>query len=131
MVLIRHECGAQSHWDWMLCPSGAPSDPQARALVSWRAWSPIHESVPESGIDIEEAPAHRVAYLALAGAHELSGGRGRVEPVARGLWAPAQPGRESPMELRWEGGWTGLIALEASMQGPSWRRLTACRHQGP
>lgn len=131
MVLIRHECGAQSHWDWMLCPADAPADAQARTLESWRTWSPLHHGVPEAGVDIEQAPPHRMAYLKLDAPQELSGGRGRVERAACGLWAPAGPAVDAAMEIRWDGGWSGLIALGASPRGPLWRRLTACPRQGP
>ncbi len=128
MVLIRHECGEGSHWDWMLAPAGCARDPDARALESWRVGVPLHRMPPSDAVEIEEGPAHRVAYLSLAAPQALSGDRGHVMPVARGWWRPA---RESALEIRWDGYWSGEITLSASPRGPSWRLLTAIRHQGP
>lgn len=133
MVLIRHECGAQSHWDWMLCPADAPSNPDSCVLESWRAWAPLHRGVPLGGLDIEQSAPHRLGYLKLDAPKELSDGRGRVETAACGLWRPAEPPAAPGMagiEVRWDGGWSGLLTLGASPRGPSWRRLTACPHRG-
>jgi len=128
MVLIRHECGEGSHWDWMLAPMGCPRDPDAYALESWRVGVPLHRTPPVDPVGIEEGPAHRVAYLSLASPQALSGDRGHVMLAARGWWRPAGG---SALELRWDGHWSGEVTLSASPQGPSWRLLTAIRHQGP
>ncbi len=128
MVLIRHECGEASHWDWMLAPPDCPRDPDACALDSWRVCTPLHRTPPADPIDIEQGPAHRVAYLSLASPRALSDGRGHVTPVARGQWR--QVG-DSVWALRWDGQWDGWVSVSASRRGPSWRLLTAIPHQGP
>ena len=128
MVLIRHECGESSHWDWMMAPPDCPRDPDAHSLDSWRVSVPLHRTPPADPIDIEQGPAHRVAYLSLASPRALSGGRGHVMPVARGRWRQAG---DSRLDVQWDGHWTGQVSLSASPRGPSWRLLTAIRHQGP
>jgi hypothetical protein len=128
MVLIRHECGDASHWDWMLAPAHGAPDDDALVLESWRVAMPLHRDPPTDPIDIERGPLHRAAYLKLIGPRTLSGDRGHVMPVARGLWRAAGA---SEWELHWDGHWTGHVSLSASPRGPSWRRLTATRHQGP
>lgn len=128
MVLIRHDCGEASHWDWMLAPASCPRDPDACALDSWRVSVPLHRMPPADPVEIEQGPAHRVAYLSLASPRALSGGRGHVIPAARGHWREAG---DSELELRWEGQWAGRVTLSASPRGPSWRQLTAIPHQGP
>lgn len=128
MVMIRHECGEASHWDWMLAPPGCPRDPDACALDSWRVSVPLHRSPPGDPMEIERGPAHRVAYLSLASPRALADGRGHLMPVARGHWREVA---DSVWELRWDGHWAGLVRLSASPRGPSWRLLTAIRHQGP
>ena len=128
MVLIRHECGEGSHWDWMLAPAGCPTDPDAHSLDSWRVSVPLHRTPPADPIEIEVGPAHRVAYLSLAAPHALSGGRGHVTPVARGRWRQIDV---STWEVRWDGHWAGQVSVSASPRGPSWRRLTATQHRDP
>ncbi|MBU3728588.1 MAG: hypothetical protein FGM37_04995 [Phycisphaerales bacterium] len=128
MVLIRHECGPASHWDWMLAPAECPRDPNAYALDSWRVAVPLHRMPPGDAVEIEQGPAHRVEYLSLESPRALSGDRGHVVPVARGWWRPASG---VGWELRWDGQWTGQVTLSASPRGPTWRLLSAIRHQGP
>ena len=128
MVMIRHECGEASHWDWMLAPPNCPRDPDAHSLESWRVGVPLHRSPPGDPVEIERGPAHRVAYLSLASPRALTDGRGHVTPVARGYWREAG---DSVLVLRWDGHWTGRVRLSVSPRGPSWRLLTATPHQGP
>jgi hypothetical protein len=128
MVLIRHECGEGSHWDWMLAPAHCPTDPDARVLDSWRVSVPLHRSPPSDPIEVEMGPMHRVAYLALAAPRALAGDRGHVTPVASGRWREVE---SSIWEVAWDGHWTGTVSLSASPRGPSWRLMTAFPNRDP
>jgi len=78
---------ARDHLDLFVGPIGAVAgDPDARVALTWRlplaAWSA--EGLACGRFAATPLEPHRAAYLSLATARELAGGRGRVVPLARG-----------------------------------------------
>ena len=100
MAVVRHELGGKGahvdnqggdHLDLFVGPAaaaGAGADPDARVVRSWRlplaAWDESSEGLACGRFAATETEAHRAEYLALAEPRVLSGGRGRVIPLARG-----------------------------------------------
>jgi hypothetical protein len=78
---------ARDHLDLFVGPIGAVAgDPDARVALTWRlplaAWGA--EGLACGRFAATPLEPHRAAYLSLATARELAGGRGRVVPLARG-----------------------------------------------
>lgn len=73
------------HLDLFVGPLSAAS-PEVRSVRCWRlplaAWGA--EGLAVGRFAAEEIALHRAEYLELTAPRELSGGRGRVEPLARG-----------------------------------------------
>jgi len=83
-VLLRHETGADCHYDWMMGDPGAPAGQlwTGRTRYPSRFWSLL------PGWDVEAIGAHRRDYLTYEGL--LSGGRGSVIRVDQGTIRPRQ-----------------------------------------
>ena len=79
-VLLRHECGPQSHFDWMI------EDPAAEAgagrLLTWRMAEPTSAWADLERLTIHAIDAHRRDFLTYEG--ELTGGRGSVRRIDHG-----------------------------------------------
>jgi len=106
-VAVARHTGARDgdHLDFFVGPVGdAGSDaPVARCwrlpLEAWRA-----EGLAEGRFAAREIALHRAEYLSIATPRELSDGRGRVEPLARGhavAIVGASPG--STLTVAWSG----------------------------
>ena len=80
-VLLRHECGTGSHFDWMMEDPAEPANP-AGPLLTWRTAEPSWRWAELGRIEMEQIGAHRRDYLVIEG--ELSGGRGTVHRVDEG-----------------------------------------------
>lgn len=89
VAVARHEQAAEGdHLDLFIGPRCAPTD--ARVARSWRlpleAWR--SEGLSTGRFAAVPTPAHRAAYLEPEGTapapRELTGGRGRVTPLAAG-----------------------------------------------
>lgn len=86
VAVARHERAPDGdHLDLFVGPA-EPCDPDARVVRCWRlplsAWSA--EGLACGRFAAREIAPHRAEYLWLAEARDLSDGRGRVEPLARG-----------------------------------------------
>jgi len=103
-VLLLHETpDGASHYDWLLSPIDAPTDPDARALVAFRVHERIDRARGRGAFPGQRIGDHRVVYLDFEG--EISGGRGRVRRIARGLWLPERVEPDAIRgEIVWEGG---------------------------
>ncbi len=83
VALAVHAAGSvPDHLDLFIGPEASP-DPDARVAHAYRL--PLEAraagSIREGTYEAMELEPHRAEYLALAAPRELSGGRGRVEPV--------------------------------------------------
>ena len=80
-------------------PEAPQPFPPATVDAPWRPAAVIrHETADGAHFD-----------LLLAAAAELSGGRGRVHPVARGEW---RAGADGAVEVRWEGAGAARYRLD-------------------
>lgn len=79
-VVLDHQCGPSSHYDWMV------EDPQAPAgeglLCTWRMPIPPSRWAAAGQIELTRLGDHRRAYLTYEG--EISGGRGSVRRIDEG-----------------------------------------------
>jgi len=79
-VLLRHDCGEGSHYDWMVeDPNGEPGQAM---LWTWRVNAPTRAWAAKVEMAMEQLSDHRRAYLTYEGA--ISGGRGEVRRVDEG-----------------------------------------------
>lgn len=111
-AVIRHETAGGAHFDLLLARR-EPAGPDDRACATWRTAHDPAAMAVGAETSIEPIDDHRARYLRLADASELSGGRGRVHPVARGDWRPCADGT---VEVQWEGDGAaryGLVAPDA------------------
>lgn len=104
LVLHRDAPDAGTHIDLFVGPPASPS-PDARVARAFRLpLAACAAGTPCAGsFDSVELEPHRAEYLSLHGPRDLSGGRGRVEPILATL-GRAQI-RAHGFELRWDG-WT-------------------------
>ncbi|MEI6023748.1 MAG: hypothetical protein WCP80_04055 [Phycisphaerales bacterium] len=85
-AILRHTTtDGRHHFDWLLAGS-VIVQPDARETLCWRCPSLLTAMDVHDHMIIEAISKHRGFYLTLQSARELDGGRGRVEPIARG-WA--------------------------------------------
>ena len=85
-AILRHTTtDGRHHFDWLLAEE-AIVQPDARETLCWRCPSLLTAMNVHDHMVIEAIAKHRGLYLTLQSARELDGGRGRVEPIARG-WA--------------------------------------------
>ena len=106
--VVLHETADGAHFDLLLAcrdPAG-PDDP---ACATWRAADDPAQMQVGAVTAAERIGDHRALYLQLAGPAELSGGRGRVHPVAHGAWRACTDGA---VEVRWSGGGTARYLLD-------------------
>lgn len=90
MVLLQHELAdGTRHFDWMvqrftpgLEGAAAPLDPESRDLITFRVMDRV-DLKKTAFFAAEHTADHRNAYLDFAG--DLSGGRGTVRKIARGI----------------------------------------------
>ena len=116
-VAVSLHLGARGgdHLDLFVGPVGeGDSDvPVARCwrlpLEAWRA-----EGLANGRFAATEIELHRAAYLSIAEPRELSGGRGRVEPLARGA---AEVTVGMPFIVRWGAIRIELGQTEATISG--------------
>lgn len=109
-AVVRHETAGGAHFDLLLARR-EPEGPDDRACATWRAAHDPASMPVHSATAIESVADHRAHYLGLAGPSELSGGRGRVRPVACGTW---RPGADGTVEVRWDGGTAACYRLDAA-----------------
>jgi hypothetical protein len=109
-AVIRHETAGGAHFDLLLARR-EPEGPDDRACATWRAARDPAALAVGAETPVEPIADHRAHYLGLAGHSELSGGRGRVLPVARGAW---RPGMDGAVEVRWDEGTTARYRLDAA-----------------
>lgn len=106
-VAVALHLGARGgdHLDLFVGPVGE-GDSDVRVARCWRlpleAWRA--EGLANGRFAATEIELHRAAYLSIAEPRELSGGRGRVEPLARGA---AEVTVGMPFIVRW-----GAIRIE-------------------
>ena len=85
-AILRHTTtDGRQHFDWLLAQTEIVLA-DARETLCWRCPRPLTEMNVNEEMVVQAIQKHRGLYLSLDGACELSGERGRVEPVARG-WA--------------------------------------------
>ena len=81
MVLLRHDTAdGRSHYDWLIDPG------DGGRLISFRLDERL--DAIDGRVEADRMVDHRRLYLAYEG--EISGGRGRVEQVARGTWTSCE-----------------------------------------
>jgi hypothetical protein len=97
-AVIRHETAGGAHFDLLLARR-EPAGPDDRACATWRTAHDPAAMAVDARTPVEPIDDHRAHYLRLAAAAELSGGRGRVHPVAHGDWRPCADGA---VEVRWD-----------------------------
>ena len=86
-AILRHTTtDGRHHFDWLLA-GAAIVQPDARETLCWRCPSLLTAMNVRDHMVVEAISKHRGFYLTLQSARELDGGRGRVEPIARGHWA--------------------------------------------
>lgn len=106
-VAVALHLGARGgdHLDLFVGPVGE-GDSDVRVARCWRlpieAWRA--EGLANGRFAATEIELHRAAYLSIVEPRELSGGRGRVEPLARGA---AEVTVGMPLIVRW-----GAIRIE-------------------
>jgi hypothetical protein len=112
-VLLRHQCPAGDHYDWMI------EDPRAEAgrgmLLTWRTAQPTSRWSELGRLELEPIATHRRDYLTFEGA--LTGGRGQVRRIDEGFvtgieWTAAG-GR---LEIRMRG-FAGQVDLACTEEG--------------
>ena len=129
VAVVRHEVD-DGHLDLFVGPAaavGAGADPDARVVRSWRlplaAWDAASEGLACGRFAATETEAHRAEYLTLAEPRELSGGRGRVVPLARGAGVARDElvvtalGRELRLARSGVGAWAVEITTVAEGAG--------------
>lgn len=85
-AILRHTTtDGRHHFDWLLA-GAAIVQADARETLCWRCPSLLTAMNVHDHMVVEAIAKHRGFYLTLQSARELDGGRGRVEPIARG-WA--------------------------------------------
>ena len=85
-AILRHTTtDGLHHFDWLLAGSQIVL-PEARETLCWRCPRLLTAMAVREHMIVQALCNHRGLYLTLNSAHELDGGRGTVEPVARG-WA--------------------------------------------
>ena len=85
-AILRHTTtDGLHHFDWRLAGSQIVL-PEARETLCWRCPRLLTAMAVREHMIVQALCNHRGLYLTLNSAHELDGGRGTVEPVARG-WA--------------------------------------------
>ena len=106
-VAVARHTGARDgdHLDFFVGPVG-DAGPDARVARCWRlpleAWRA--EGLAEGRFAATEIALHRAEYLSIAAPRELSDGRGRIEPLARGrACATVGASRGSTLTVRWTG----------------------------
>lgn len=97
-AVIRHETAGGAHFDLLLARR-EPAGPDDRACATWRTAHDPAAMAVDDRTPVEPIDDHRAHYLRLAASAELSGGRGRVHPVAHGDWRPCADGT---VEVRWD-----------------------------
>ncbi|MFM7809319.1 MAG: hypothetical protein ACKPEA_15525 [Planctomycetota bacterium] len=94
MALLRHELpDGTFHFDLLLAASADVCD-EDRSVPTWRCETDPLELGVGDACGATPLPPHRGAYLRLQTAVELSGGRGRVEPVRQGSHRTVEAGVE-------------------------------------
>ena len=85
-AILRHTTtDGRQHFDWLLAQTEIVLA-DARETLCWRCPRLLTAMNVNERMVVQATDNHRGLYLSLDGARELSGERGRVEPVARG-WA--------------------------------------------
>ena len=79
-VLLRHQCGAASHYDLMIEDPAAPAG--EGPLLTWRIAEPSWRWAGLRQVELHAIAAHRRDYLTYEG--PLGGGRGEVSRVDEG-----------------------------------------------
>ena len=116
-VAVALHLGARGgdHLDLFVGPVGE-GDSDVRVARCWRlpleAWRA--EGLANGRFAATEIELHRAAYLSIAEPRELSGGRGRVEPLARGA---AEVTVGMPFIVRWGAIQIELGQTEATISG--------------
>ncbi len=90
-AVIGHDAPDGAHFDLLLA-TRTPSGPDDRACSTWRCAADPSSLAPADACAAEAIDDHRAAYLSLAAPRDLSGGRGRVRPVAVGRWRAGDAG---------------------------------------
>jgi len=94
VVLLRHTGGGKpDHYDWMIQEGSEPESP----LQTWRVMVRLDELKPGDWFIAEPVVDHRAGYLTYEG--PVSGGRGEVQRVARGVALV----RGTEIEMNWNG----------------------------
>ncbi|MFO0962743.1 MAG: hypothetical protein U0625_07520 [Phycisphaerales bacterium] len=108
-AVLRHTLAdGSAHFDLLLARRTA-DDPDARIAATWRCEADPSTLAPGASCACTAIHDHRALYLTLAQARELDGGRGRVEPVARGAWTPDGAG----FVVRWHAGDATRLRIDA------------------
>jgi hypothetical protein len=114
-AILRHATAdGRSHHDWLLAAPNT-ANPTTALAECWRCPASIVTMPIDARMTLEALSPHRGAYLALDAPIDLSGGRGRVEPVARGLVeevATGGPAATRRFTLRFHGHPAILVQLE-------------------
>ena len=98
-AILRHTTtDGRHHFDWLLA-GAAIVQPDARETLCWRCPRLLTAMNVRDHMVVEAISKHRGFYLTLQSARELDGGRGRVEPIARG-WAHELHEKCNPHENR-------------------------------
>ncbi len=98
-AILRHTTtDGRHHFDWLLAGE-AIVQPDARETLCWRCPSLLTAMNVHDHMVVEAIAKHRGLYLTLQSARELDGGRGIVEPIARG-WAHELHEKCNPQENR-------------------------------
>ena len=98
-AILRHTTtDGRHHFDWLLA-GAAIVQPDARETLCWRCPSLLTAMNVHDHMVIEAIAKHRGLYLTVQSARELDGGRGIVEPIARG-WAHELHEKCDPQENR-------------------------------
>lgn len=114
-AVVHHETAGGAHHDLLLARR-EPEGPDDRACATWRAAHDPAAMAVGAATAIEPVPDHRAHYLCLPGDAELSGGRGRVRPVASGAWRACTDGT---VEIRWDAGVTARYRVDAAGAPPA------------
>ena len=98
-VQLRHELPDRTwHVDWLIARDPAGSQP----LVTFRLTRRLETLATGQAMDIQRIADHRPAYLEFEG--PVSGGRGEVTRLARGLLSVESLAEGWKLEVRWDPG---------------------------
>lgn len=129
-VLLRHVLpDGSEHVDWMI----AHTAESGAALISFRLPAPLHTMREGEELPAESIGDHRAAYLDYEG--PVSGGRGHVERLARGMVINAResrPGGGMRLELDWESASEPIRSQYLAVlpvDSPKWRVILLARSQ--